>query len=211
MSTRILTETPTSGEFPEFYFGEHFRQTMWVEFVDRENEKWVGCFPCEYPKLLNEILVDNENKSALVISSGIGYLIDIENKKLNYKTDEYSPIESAILTINPNYFIAGTYYCIYIFDNEKLIKEVLASELIDGIYFKRQIGSKAVGDLASMMNQYEYNLDFELDLETFELIINEDSNHKHNETAKTIKVVEKVSETKQNIVKRFINKIRKKK
>ena len=211
MSARILTNTPISGEFPEFYFGEHFRQTIWVEFVDNEFEKWVGCFPCEYHKLLNEVLVDKENKSAFIVSSGIGYLIDIESKRLNYKTEEHPLIESAILTINPNYFIAGTYYCVYIFDSEKLIKEVLADELVDGIYFKRQIDRKAVGDLATIENQYERNIDFELDLDTFELIINRNVIQKHNNAAKPIKLTEKRSEVKQSIFRRLINKINGKK
>jgi len=82
MSVKILTNTPTSGEFPEFYFGEHFRQTLWVEFVDNEYEKWISCFQCDYPNVLNEVLVDKENKSAFIVSGGVGYLIDIKNREL---------------------------------------------------------------------------------------------------------------------------------
>ena len=208
MTARILTNTPTSGESPEFYFGEHFRQTLWVEFVDNEYEKWIGCFQCDYPKLLNEVLVDNENKSAFVVSGGIGYLIDIENRKLKYKTEENPLIESVILTTNPDYFIAGTFYCVYIFDNEKLIKDISADELVDGIYFKRQVDRKAVGDLASIENQFEFNLDFELDLDTFELTVDRSVITKHNDTAKKAKQDEKNSETKQSIFRRLINKMK---
>jgi len=208
MTARILTNTPTSGESPEFYFGEHFRQTLWVEFVDNEYEKWIGCFQCDYPKLLNEVLVDNENKSAFVVSGGIGYLIDIKNRKLKYKTEENPLIESVILTTNPDYFIAGTFYCVYIFDNEKLIKDISADELVDGIYFKRQVDRKAVGDLASIENQFEFNLDFELDLDTFELTVDRSVITKHNDTAKKAKQDEKNSETKQSIFRRLINKMK---
>jgi len=208
MSARILTNTPTSGESPEFYFGEHFRQTLWVEFVDNEYEKWIGCFQCDYPKLLNEVLVDKENKTAFVVSGGIGYLIDIENRKLKYKTEDNPLIESVILTTNPDYFIAGTFYCVYVFDNEKLIKDLSADELVDGIYFKHQVDRKAVGDLASIENQFEFNLDFELDLDTFELTVDRSMIEKHNDTAKKIKQDEKNSKTKQSIFRRLINKMK---
>jgi hypothetical protein len=208
LSARILTNTPTSGEFPEFYFGEHFRQTLWVEFVDNEYEKWIGCFQCDYPKLLNEVLVDMENKSAFVVSGGIGYLIDIENRKLKYKTEENPLIESVILTTNPDYFIAGTFYCIYVFDNENLIQEVLADDLVDGIYFKRQVDRKAVGDLASIENQFEFNLDFKLDLDTFELIVDRSAFTKHNDTAKKSKQDEKSLKKKQSIFRQLINKMK---
>jgi len=208
MSARILTNTPTSGESPEFYFGEHFRQTLWVEFVDNEYEKWIGSFQCDYPKLLNEVLVDKENKTAFVVSGGIGYLIDIENRKLKYKTEDNPLIESVILTTNPDYFIAGTFYCVYVFDNEKLIKDLSADELVDGIYFKHQVDRKAVGDLASIENQFEFNLDFELDLDTFELTVDRSMIEKHNDTAKKIKQDEKNSKTKQSIFRRLINKMK---
>lgn len=208
MSARILTNTPTSGESPEFYFGEHFRQALWVEFVDNEYEKWIGCFECDYPSGLNEVLFDKENKSAFIISGGIGYLIDIENRKLKYKTEENPLIESVILTTNPDYFIAGTFYCIYVFDNEKLVKEVLADELVDGIYFKRQVDRKAIGDLASIENQFEFNLDFDLDLDTFELTVDRSVIKKHSDTAKKAKQDEKNSLSKQSIFKRLINKMK---
>ncbi|MBV5282511.1 MAG: hypothetical protein JZU53_08770 [Paludibacter sp.] len=208
MSARILTNTPTSGEFPEFYFGEHFRKSLWVEFVDKKYEKWIGCFECNYPNVLNEVLVDKDNKSAFVVSGGIGYLIDIENRKLKYKTEENPLIESVILTTNPDFFIAGTFYCVYIFDNEKLIKEVLADDLVDGIYFKRQVDRKAAGDLASIENQFEFNLDFELDLDTFELTVDRSVITKHNDTVKKTKQDEKNSETKQSIFRRLINKLK---
>ncbi len=208
MSARILTNTPTSGEFPEFYFGEHFRKSLCVEFVDKKYEKWIGCFECNYPNVLNEVLVGKDNKSAFVVSGGIGYLIDIENRKLKYKTEENPLIESIILTTNPDFFIAGTFYCVYIFDNEKLIKEVLADDLVDGIYFKRQVDRKAAGDLASIENQFEFNLDFELDLDTFELTVDRSVITKHNDTVKKTKQDEKNTETKQSIFRRLINKLK---
>jgi len=126
-----------------------------------------------------------------------------------YKTEENTLIESIIKTTKPDYFIAGTFYCVYVFDNEKLIKEISAGELVDGVYFKRQVDRKAVGDLASIENQFEFNLNFELDLDTFELTVDRSVIDKHKDTEKKARLVEKSSETKQTIFKRLINKIKK--
>ena len=207
MSARILSNTPTSGEFSEYYFGEHFRQTIWVEFVDNEYKKWAGCFDCDDINGLNEVLVDKENKVAFVVSGGVGYLIDIEKRELKYKNEEYSLIESAILTTSPDYFIAGTYDCIYVFDNEKLVEKVSASELVDGIYFKCQVGRKVVGNLASIENQFEFNFDFEFNLDTFELTICRCLIQKYNDAAKMAKLAEECLETKQSIFGRLTVKI----
>lgn len=195
MSARILTDIPISGEFPEIYFGEHFRQSLWVEFVDNASEKWNGCFECEYPQSFHEVLSDKENKTALVISSGIGYLIDIENRKLLFKTEDHPAIESAVSTTNPDYFIAGTYCSVYVFDNEKLVKEIEADKLVDGIYFKLQVDRKVIGDLVSIDNPFDFHLDFEFDLDTFELIVDKSKIQKHYDTDK-------------NIFKRLIGKIK---
>jgi hypothetical protein len=209
MSARILTNTPISGESPEVHFGEHFKQSLWVEFVDNAYEKWNGCFECEYPKSFHEVLLDKENKTALVVSSGVGYLIDIENRKLLCKTEDQPAIESAVSTTNPDYLIAGTYCSVYVFDNEKLVKEVEAYELVDGIYFKIQVDRKVIGDLVSIDNPFDFHLDFEFDLDTFELIVDKSKIQEKYDTERKLKEIEKDSVTKKNIFRRLIDKIKK--
>jgi len=195
MSAKILTIIPTSGSAPEIYFGEHFRHPIWIEFVNNDSENWFGCFSCDYPSVLNKVLVDKDNKSAFIVSGGIGYLVDINNRILKHKTDDLPLIESLILTNDPDYFIAGTFYSIYVFDTDKLIQVITTNMFIDGIYFKSQIGRKVIGDLASAENQYESKLDFEFDLDTFELTLNQ-------------MVIRKDSTQKPNIIKRLIDKLR---
>lgn len=173
MSAEILTITPTSGNAPEIHFGEHFNNPLWIEFVNNNSEKWFGCFSNDHPSVLNKVLVDKENKSAFVVSGGIGYLVDIDNKIIKHKTADYPLIYSLIQTNDPDYFIAGTFFSIYVFDADKLIQEITPNIPVDGIYFKNQISRKAIGDLASNKNQYKSNLDFEFDLEIFELKLNQ--------------------------------------
>jgi hypothetical protein len=79
MSAEILTIIPSSGEFPEIHFGEHFVNPLWIRFVDNDLDNWLGCFPSDYPNVLNKVLVDSTNESAFVVSGGVGYLIDIKN------------------------------------------------------------------------------------------------------------------------------------
>ncbi len=172
MSVEILKNIPVSGEAEEKHFGEHSsKSTLWVEFIDNESQKWFGCFPCHYPKMLNKVLVDSENETAFVFSGGIGYLININKKTLLTETDSPPLVESAIITSNPQYYLVGTFSSFLIFDQKELIKEVLPYMFVDGIYLKSQIGKKAIGNLDSADNQYEKKLDFELDLNTFELTI----------------------------------------
>lgn len=209
MSARILKNTPISGESPEVHFGEHFKQSLWVEFVDNVFEKWNGCFECEYPKLFHGVLLDKENKTALVVSSGVGHLIDIENRKLLFKTEDHPAIESAVSTTNPDYFIAGTYCSVYVFDNKKLIKEVEADGLVDGIYFKFQVDRRVTGDLVTIDNPFDFHLDFEFDLDTFELTIDKSKIQEQYYIQRKLNDVGRKSMTEKNIFRRLIDKIKK--
>ena len=172
MSAEILTIAPTSGQFTERHFGEHFNSGLWVKFTDKNFQEWVGCFSKSYDNGLCLVLSNETNWTIFIIAGGHGFLIDINSKKLITELDEQPLIESAISTINLDYFIAGTFYSIYILNQTGLFKEVRPDQIIDGIYFKKQIQNKAIGDLATAENHYENNIDFELDLTTFELHLN---------------------------------------
>ena len=53
-----------------------------MEFEDNDLHKWYGCFSYEYQKGLNKVLLDKKNKTAFVVSGGMGYLININSKTL---------------------------------------------------------------------------------------------------------------------------------
>jgi hypothetical protein len=169
MSAEILTVTPMSGEFPELHFGNHFNSKLWAKFVDNQFGEWVGCFSKSHASGFSVALTNHDNSKGFVVAGGQGYLIDIQERMIIKELDDQPLIESAIATTKPGYFLAGTFNSIYVLDNTGLLKEIKPDMIIDGIYFKRQINSKAIGDLATAENQYSKNVDFEFDLSTFKL------------------------------------------
>ncbi len=175
MSAEILSSPPPSGDFEEKSFGEHFSYSVWVKFTDNNLQDWTGCFSKLYDSGLNKVLVDDTNTTAFVVAGGQGYLIDILNRTATVILDSPPPIESAIKTANPDYFVAGACYSFYILDKNGLKEEVRPDYAIDGIYLKGQRDKKAIGELATAYNQYEKNVDFELDLETYQLKVKGES------------------------------------
>jgi hypothetical protein len=171
MSGKILNSIPTSGEFEEVHFGTHFRHGLWVQFETNSFKRWTGCFPVQNVNGYNTVLTNQTNSLALIVAGGLGYLVDIEEKNVILKTDEHPLIESAILTQNPDYFILGTFFSIYVINQREIVEEVSPDFIIDGIYFKKQENGNAIGELSTAENQYRVNMDFEFDLETFEVRI----------------------------------------
>jgi hypothetical protein len=170
MGAKFLDVIPQSGTYPEYHFGEHFRDRVWIEFEDNNYNKWFGCFARSPYKGLDKVIVNNAGTVALIISNGAGYLIEIDTKKLLYHFEDYPSIESAICTANPDYFVVGTFYSIIILNKDGLIKEISPDFSTDGIYFTQQEGTKAVGDLSSYIYG-DLNVRFVLDLITFEITV----------------------------------------
>ncbi len=105
------------------------------------------------------------------MAGGQGYLIDISTRELLHEMDDIPVLESVIHTTNPEYFLVGACYCIYIFDNRKLIKRYDPDFTVDGIYFTEQKDQKAIGHLYSYQFQQDLNVGFEFDLITIEMTI----------------------------------------
>jgi len=158
-----------SGQFPEQHFGSHFNSRLWVKFVDNEFGEWIGCFSKSSEHGLCAALINQDNSKGFVVAGGQGYLIDIHKKILLLELDDQPLIESVIATTKPDYFLAGTFCSIYVLDDSGLLKEIRPDMIIDGIYFKGQKNNSAIGDLATVENQYSENIDFEFDLSTFQL------------------------------------------
>ena len=170
MSAEILTKTPTSGDYPEKHFGHNFNSQIWVKFMDNNFQEWVGCFPRPY-QTFDKVLTDNTNETAFIVSGGQGYLIDISTRELIHEMDDIPVLESVIHTTNPDYFLVGASYCIYIFDNKKLIKRYDPDFPVDGIYFTEQKDQNAIGHLYSYQYQQDLNVGFSFDLLTNEMTI----------------------------------------
>lgn len=172
MGAEILSDIPTSGAYIEKHFGEHFNGRLWVKFTDNDFEEWMGCFARSSYNGLNLVVTDELNRLGFVVAGGHGYLVDIDKRAIIVELEEQPAIESAVRTEQPDYFIAGTYYSIYVLNETGMVKEIRPEQIVDGIYFKSQCGNKAIGELATAENQYDRNVDFEFDLTTFELQLN---------------------------------------
>lgn len=171
MSAEILYQTPTSGDYPEKHFGQTFNFRLWVKFTDNNLQEWVGCFSRLY-QTFDKVLTDNANETAFIVAGGQGYLIDISTGELLHEMDDMPVLESVIHTTNPEYFLVGACYCIYIFDSRKLIKRYDPDFTVDGIYFTEQKNQKAIGHLYSYEYQQDLNVGFSFDLVTNEMTIN---------------------------------------
>lgn len=124
MNVTILDFPPISGQYPEFSFGERFNSPLWVEFKSQSGDIWYGCFPKMWDKGFNTALIDNNGHSAFIVAGGQGFLIDIVNKKRIVTTEDYQAIESAIKTMNPEYYMAGLFDSAYVIDTKGEIKRL---------------------------------------------------------------------------------------
>jgi hypothetical protein len=206
MSAEILNNTPLSGEFPERHFGENYNSGLWIRFTDNNYEDWVGCFSRPY-QTFDKVLTNSTNETAFVVAGEQGYLIDISSKELLHAMENIHVLESVIHTINPEYFLIGASYCIYIFDSKGLVKRYEPEFTVDGIYFTEQIGQKAIGHLYSYQFQTDLNVGFEFDLNTNELIIDKNVKIRQLGPFEFITVTDKIIKEKESIFTKLLRKL----
>ena len=194
MSAEFMKNMPVSGEYPEVHFGDHFQNRLWVLFEDNEYNQWIGCFSRDCCRGYDQVITDNLNQTALIIASGVGYLVDITNRRLIYQTNTTRPITSTIKTTNPEYFIVSSFDCIYILNANGLQSEISPKgHLIDGIYFKGQTDKIAFGEVDVLANQSVIKSNFSLNLETFGFRIDNEADPLKPDNTKN-----------ENIPKRFV-------
>jgi hypothetical protein len=206
MSAEILNQTPTSGDFPEKHFGHTFNSRLWVKFMDNNFQEWVGCFPRPY-QTFDKVLTDNANETAFIVAGGKGYLIDISTKELVNEIEDIPVLESVIHTTNPEYFLVGACYCIYIIDNRKLIKRYDPVFTVDGIYFTEQKDQKAIGHLYSYQFQQDLNVGFSFDLLTNEMVIDQNVKIRQLGPFEYVKVTEKKTEEKESFFTKILRRL----
>lgn len=168
MKINILTIIPTSGSFEEFHFGKSFCDSLWIDFNISEDNHWIGCFSKSYENGLNKVLFDEIDKTCCVVAGGKGYLINVENKKVIFETEEHPLVESLVKSKEPNFYFLGNFYSIYVLDKNGLFKEIEPKIMVDGIYLEYQDRNKIIGKVDSPENQYERPLAISIDIETLE-------------------------------------------
>jgi len=169
MKAELLNTIPISSDAIEIHYGENFNFHKWVKFTDENFEDWFGCFAQPFDFGFSSVNINEKTSMCFIVAGGKGYLININTKKLVTEIEEYPSILSAIMTTNPDYFIYGTYCNVGIIKDNMLIEEIGTNFNVDGIYFKNQLGNKAIGELDSTINQYEEKVPFEFDLNSFKI------------------------------------------
>ena len=85
MHAELLKSIPLSGTYPEVQFDVGINST-WVKFLDANYDEWCGVFGGGNSNYSCVEFSEN-SEQAFVVSAGQGYLVDIEERTLRYKTD----------------------------------------------------------------------------------------------------------------------------
>lgn len=174
MSAEMLNSIPSSGHYPEKHFGENFIAPLWVKFVDNEMNEWIGCFARKHPTVSDNVLVSNDNSTALVVAEGKAYLLNIHTKEVLHETNGYPEIQSILHTSNPEHFIASILDGIYLFNLKGVIGFSKPHFYTDGICLIEQVEQNVVGHLYSPQFSQDYNIGFTFNLITSEIHANPD-------------------------------------
>ncbi len=123
MRYTILNKVPISGSAPEFFFGDHQGQVVWIEFINQSKEKWYGVF--ESGKLFeHRIKVEEIGKHLNVLIDGNFYRIDIDSKNCITKLTESYILDFVKLELEEQIvFVEQTGISVLI-DNMKHFKEM---------------------------------------------------------------------------------------
>jgi translation elongation factor P/translation initiation factor 5A len=99
---------PTSGEYEEKHFGDITPNCLWVKFVDKDENEWVGSFSESWVEEKTFILNLYKIGKSFIVARGQAYLIDI-NSKIQLNKNEISDIQTAILNEKENkiYYSTG--------------------------------------------------------------------------------------------------------
>ena len=159
MDAKILKICPLSGTFEELYF-DAYGETVCIKFEDQNYSEYCGIFGGGFGSKSD--LAVHEH-IAFIISRGQGYIFEINDRKVIYKT-ENDHLEGVFDTNFNNYFLAYDFTNLYIFDS----KLVWSSKRIsaDGIEIDKIEDGIVYG---KVYNFFEW-VKFTLNLETFEYI-----------------------------------------
>jgi len=139
MSAKLLRSAPMSGEFREYYFGKPSGLWIWVLFEDNDFDNWYGCFAGAACYGYNEVLVDKENNTAIVIAARTCYIIDISKRKLLWEPDPFLSVSGIIQSSDPDYYIITDRSFLYIFTTGgEFVKKIIPSFSGDGLYLSHQ-------------------------------------------------------------------------
>lgn len=172
MKAEIVKKKSSRGRYAQVHFGGDDKNCMGIKFIDNPKKTWVGYFEKGEETGLSLVLMNEEESKSFVIADGEGYIVDTDARKLITVFDKKQPIVSAIKTVNPDLFVAGTESSIYVIGNDGRFIEILPDFDVDGFYFKEQQAKSAKGSLTSSINDFEGPIEFSIDLTSLNLKVN---------------------------------------
>ena len=88
--------SPISGQYPEKHFGNITPNCLWVKFVDKDEQEWVGSFKQSWVEQGKFIINLTKKRIAFIVACGQTFLIDINTGEQINKT-EISNTKTAIM------------------------------------------------------------------------------------------------------------------
>lgn len=77
---------PISGQYPEKHFGNISPNCLWVKFVDKDEQEWVGSFEQSWVEQGTFIINLTRKGKAFIVAGGQTFLIDINTREQLNKT-----------------------------------------------------------------------------------------------------------------------------
>lgn len=87
---------PISGQYPEKHFGNITPNCLWVKFVDKDEQEWVGSFEQSWVEQGTFIINLTNKWKAFIVAGGQTFLIDI-NKREQLNKTQISDTKTAIV------------------------------------------------------------------------------------------------------------------
>lgn len=143
-----------SGMFPEKHFGNPTPNCLWVKFVDKDEQEWIGSFERGWVKDATFIINFKKTGKAFIVVGGQTYLIDLNTQEQLNKTN-ITDTKTAIIDEQEDYIYysdgANLHYMDckgdsfilldnYHFEDIKLVE--LKDNKLKAIYWNYQAGSK---------------------------------------------------------------------
>jgi len=155
---------PISGQFPEKHFGFITPHSLWVKFIDKDNQEWVGSFSQGWEGYATSIINFENEEKTFVVSGGQGYLIDTTRRDQLNKI-VLSGIQTAIADPNHRRVIFSSGYDLQCIDFDGKSSTLFDKNFFDDIELMEIRDNK----LSARYWYYQRDKDpfhFEIDLET---------------------------------------------
>ena len=105
MNAKILHEISSSETKNVIHFGKFSSYNILIEFEETDENKWIASFCKGYEKGDDQIIIDRDNKTAFILASGYGYLLNLTMKELIVCVDDNQSIMSVLYCEKFNYIL----------------------------------------------------------------------------------------------------------